>query len=75
MATIGDKYKNILTDKVYKVKNLKGIFVLLETEDGKTQVLTEQGNLNLFYEKVEEEDPPQDLPPSLMAHLQNHKNL
>lgn len=72
---IGDKYKNILTGDVYKVKKLKGMFVVLESEDGKTQILTEQGNLNLFYEKIEKKNRPQNLTPLLSAYFQNHKDL
>jgi hypothetical protein len=60
MTMIGDRLKSILTGKVYEVKMVKGMSVLLESEDRRSQVLTEKGNLNLFYEKVENKDLSKD---------------
>jgi len=57
----GDRIRSNLTDKVYKVKIIKDRMVVLESEDGSNQVLTEKENLKLFYEKVEKENRPKDL--------------
>ena len=44
----GDRIKSSLTGKEYKVKMIKDRVVVLESEDGSNQVLTEKGNLKLF---------------------------
>jgi hypothetical protein len=49
----GDIVKNSLNGNDYKVKKIVNSMVVLESEDGQTQILTEVGNLNLFYEKKE----------------------
>ncbi len=38
---------------MYKVKVIKGKLVVLETEDGSSQLLTGKDCLTLFYEKIE----------------------
>jgi hypothetical protein len=58
---IGERLKSILTGKVYEVKMVKGMSVLLESEDRRSQVLTEKGNLKLFYERVNNENLSKDL--------------
>lgn len=75
MATIGDKYKNILTGNVYEVKSLKGLSVLLESEDRRSQIFTEKENLKLFYEKVENENRPQNSTPLLLPYFQTPSKL
>ena len=57
----GDRIKSSLTGKEYKVKMIKDRVVVLESEDGSNQVLTEKGNLKLFYEKVENKNKLKDL--------------
>jgi hypothetical protein len=52
----GDRLKSNLTEKFYKVKMVKGQLVVLESEDGSSQVLTGKGNLKLFYEWVKNEN-------------------
>ncbi len=47
----GDIVKSFLNGNDYKVKRIVNSMVVLESEDGQTQILTEVGNLNLFYEK------------------------
>ena len=58
----GGGLKSNLTGKFYKVKMIKGQLVLLESEDGSSQVLTEKGNLKLFYEWVKNENRQKDFP-------------
>jgi hypothetical protein len=55
-----DRLKSNLTGKVYKVKTVKVKQVVLESEDGSSQVLTEMENLKLFYEKVKNESREKD---------------
>jgi hypothetical protein len=61
MITIGERVKSTFTGKVYEVKRIIEMSVVLESEDGKSQVLTERGNLNLFYEKVENDHLSKEL--------------
>jgi len=56
MATVGDRFKSILTEVTYVVKRIKDKMVVLETHNGKSQVLTELSNLKLFYEREEKEE-------------------
>ena len=53
----GNKVKNLLTGKVYKVKKINKDWVLLQAEDGLSQVLTGKMSLKFMYawEGVEEE--------------------
>jgi hypothetical protein len=66
MAMIGEKLKSTLTGKVYEVKLVKGISVLLESMDRRSQVLTEEENLSIFYEKIEGNNLSNNLPPLLL---------
>ena len=47
----GDTVKSFLNGNDYKVKRIVNSMVVLESEDGQTQILTEVENLNLFYKK------------------------
>jgi hypothetical protein len=49
----GDIVKSFLNGNYYKVKRIVNSMVVLESEDGQTQILTEVGNLSLFYKKKE----------------------
>jgi hypothetical protein len=49
----GDIVRSFLNGNYYKVKRIVNSMVVLESEDGQTQILTEVGNLNLFYKKKE----------------------
>jgi hypothetical protein len=49
----GDTVKSLLNDRYYKVKRIVNSMVILQSEDGQSQILTEVGNLNLFYKKKE----------------------
>ena len=48
-----DTVKSVLDGNDYKVKRIVNSMVVLESEDGRTQILTEVENLNLFYKKKE----------------------
>ena len=52
-AMAGDRLRNNLTGTMYRVKVIKGRLVVLETEDGSCQMLTEKDSIKLFYEKIE----------------------
>ena len=52
-AMTGDRLRNNLTGTMYKVKVIKGKLVVLETEDGSSQLLTGKDCLKLFYEKID----------------------
>jgi hypothetical protein len=49
----GDTVRSFLNGNDYKVKRIVNSMVVLESEDGRTQILTEVENLNLFYKKKE----------------------
>jgi hypothetical protein len=49
----GDTVKSYLNGNYYKVKRIVNSMVVLESEDGQSQILTEVENLNLFYKKKE----------------------
>jgi hypothetical protein len=66
MTTIGEKLKSTLTGIIYEVKMVKGISVVLESMDRRSQVLTEEENLNIFYEKIENNSLSKDLTPFLL---------
>ena len=47
----GDIVRSFLNGNSYKVKRIVNSMVVLESEDGQNQILTEVENLNLFYKK------------------------
>ena len=49
----GDTVKNLLNGKYYKVKKIMKSMVVLQSEDGQSQILTEAENLSIFYKKKE----------------------
>ncbi len=49
----GTALKSNLTGKVYRVKAVKGMAAVLEAEDGSSSIITEIGNLELFYKLTE----------------------
>ena len=49
----GDTLKNLFNGKRYKVKRIVKGMAVLQSEDGRSQILTEVENLSLFYEKME----------------------
>ena len=50
---VGDRVRSILNGIEYQVKKIVKRMVVLESQDGKSQVLTELDNLTLFYKKEE----------------------
>ncbi len=50
---VGDTAKSILNGVEYKVKKIVESRAVLESRDGKNQILTELENLTLFYKKKE----------------------
>jgi hypothetical protein len=56
MPGVGDKVKSLITGATYVVKKITGKMVLLERQNGKSQVLTELGNLKLLYKKEGQEE-------------------
>ena len=52
LVTEGDRVKSLLTERNYSVKFVKDYSVVLESEDGLSQVLTNEENLQLFYKKL-----------------------
>jgi hypothetical protein len=51
----GDKFKSLLDGAEYAIKKIVNRMVLLESKDGKRQILTEVDNLKAgaFYQKME----------------------
>jgi len=56
MIKKGDKFKSTFTGLVYGVKKIKDMMVLLEAENGSTEVLTEKNSLKLFYKKEDDKN-------------------
>jgi hypothetical protein len=56
MVEEGEKFRSILTGKAYQVRKIDGKMVVLETDNGVSQVMTDKGNLKLFYQKEDRED-------------------
>jgi hypothetical protein len=48
---VGDTVRSILNGIEYQVKKIVKSMVVLESQNGKKQILTEIGNLSLFYKK------------------------
>ncbi len=48
---VGDTVRSILNGIEYKVKKIVKSMAVLESRDGKNQILTELENLSLFYKK------------------------
>jgi glycerol kinase len=48
---VGDTVRSVLNGIEYKVKKIVKRMAVLESQDGKSQVLTELENLSLFYKK------------------------
>ena len=50
----GDIVKSFFNGNYYKVKKIVNTMAVLESEDGRSQILTEVETLNLFYKKKED---------------------
>ena len=51
-----DRLRSKITGNVYEVKKVVGKMILLESIDGKSQVLTELNNIALFYDGEPKKD-------------------
>jgi hypothetical protein len=49
----GDRIRNLLLQKDYRLKWIGDRMVVMESEDRSSQILTTKDSLTLFYEKVE----------------------
>ena len=52
-AKDGDTVKSLLNGNCYKVQRIVKSMAVLQSEDGRSQILTEVENLDLFYKKEE----------------------
>jgi hypothetical protein len=50
---IGEKFANCMTGRVYRVGLINKEWVVLESEDGSSQVLTGRGTLGSLYRQVD----------------------
>jgi hypothetical protein len=50
-TNVGDTVRSILNGMEYQVKRIVKKMVILESHDGKSQVLTDLDNITLFYKK------------------------
>ena len=48
---VGETVRSILNGMEYQVKKIVEKMVVLESQDGKNQILTDLDNLTLFYKK------------------------
>ena len=54
-----DRFRSKITGNVYEVKKIIDKMVVLESLNGKSQVLTELNNIAIFYEKEPKKDEDQ----------------
>jgi len=60
MTTHGsDRLRSRITGNVYEVKKIVNEMIVLESPNGKSQVLTELDNITLFYEREPKKDEDQ----------------
>jgi len=52
IVTERDRFKSLFTERNYNVKLVRDYSVILESEDGSSQVLTNRENLLLFYKRI-----------------------
>ncbi len=67
MIKKGDRVKNDLSQKVYKVSMVKKEWILLEEEDGLNQVLTGQNSIGLSFQMIKDEDVPINFTPKMKS--------
>jgi hypothetical protein len=54
---MGERFANCLTGRVYRVGLINKEWVVLESEDGSSQVLTGRVSLSAFYSRPGDETP------------------
>lgn len=55
-----DRYRSKLTGNVYEVKKIMDRMIVLESLNGRSQVLTDMNNITLFYVREPKKDEGQD---------------
>jgi len=50
----GDIFKSVLNGKDYRIKKVVESMVVLESQEGQSQILTEVSTLKIFYMKKED---------------------
>jgi len=55
-----DRFRSKITGNVYEVKKIMNEMIVLESLNGKSQVLTELSNIPLFYESEQKKDEDQE---------------
>ena len=58
-ARESDRFRSKITGNVYEVKKIASRMIVLESLNGKRQVLTELNNIALFYKEELKEDEDQ----------------
>ena len=58
-ARESDRFRSKITGNVYEVKKIASRMIVLESLNGKSQLLTESDNIALFYEKESKKDEDQ----------------
>jgi hypothetical protein len=58
-ARESDRFRSKITGNVYEVKKIADRMIVLESLNGKSQLLTESDNMALFYEKELKKDEDQ----------------
>lgn len=57
VAETPEKFKSILDGKIYKLKRIYQSMILLTEQDNENhQIVTEKGNLRLFYRREAEDE-------------------
>ena len=49
----GKLYKSNLTNGIYRVSQVKDLMAVLDSVDGRTQIITEVNNLGIFYRQLD----------------------
>ena len=71
---VGDTVRSILNGIEYQVKKIVKSMAVLESQNGKRQILTDLENLTLFYKKKEEKlhDTRYDMPLPATSFFNDH---
>jgi len=57
MVREGDQVKSLIDGKIYKISRVVGHLSVLDSDDGKSQIITEVADLSVFYKfLVQKED-------------------
>ena len=50
-------FKDLKTGKIYSMRRINGVMVILETEDGLNRILTRQEDLDDAFQKITKDEP------------------